>query len=196
MKSDEPPLRLRLVQVKVGKTKMWMLTSVLDRKKLTKTQIIRFYKMRWGIEVEFRGLKQTIDKHKLRCRNSDRLLVELDWSLRGMAVAELIALREQIPATREDKPHKVYDPQDRSLANTMRALRKCMRNLNKNCDPDDGLLQQLSQATVQRYNNRTDKRARYRPKNPDKKPLGDPTVRKMNAQEREKLKEHNPKVAA
>ena len=196
MESGDPSLRLRLVQVKIGKTKMWMLTSVVDGKKLTKKQIIRFYKMRWGIEVEFRGLKQTIDKHKLRCRNSDRLLVELDWSLRGMAVAELIALREQIPATREDKPHKVYDPQDRSLANTMRALRKCMRNLNKNCDPDDGLLQQLSQATVQRYNNRADKRARYRPKNPDKKPLGDPTVRKMNAQEREKLKEHNPKVAA
>ena len=101
MESGDPPLRFRLVHVKVGKTKMWMLTSVLDRKKLPKKQIIRFYKMRWGIEVEFRGLKQTIDKHKLRCRNSDRLLVELDWSLRGMAIAELIALREQMPASRE-----------------------------------------------------------------------------------------------
>jgi hypothetical protein len=113
-----------------------------------------------------------------------------------MAVAELIALREQIPATRKDKPDEVYDPQDRSLANTMRALRKCMRNLTKYCDPEDGLLHQLSQATVQRYNNRTDKRARYRPKNPDKKPLGDPTVRKMNAEERERLRKHNQSVAA
>jgi hypothetical protein len=74
--------------------------------------------MRWGIEVEFRGLKQTIDKHKLRCRNSDRLLVELDWSLRGMTVAELLALRAQITATRDDNPDKDYDPQERSLANT------------------------------------------------------------------------------
>ena len=196
MASGDPPLRLRLVQVKIGKTKMWMLTSVLDRKKLTKKQIIRFYKMRWGIEVEFRGLKQTIDKHKLRCRNSDRLLVELDWSLRAMAIAELIALREQIPAMRKTKSDQAYDPQDRSLANTMRALRKCMRNLNKYCDPEDGLSHQLSQAKVQRYNNRTDKRARYRPKNPDKKPLGDPTVRKMNAKEREKLRKHHQAVAA
>ena len=113
-----------------------------------------------------------------------------------LAVAELIALREQIPATSEDMPEEDYDPQDRSLANTMRALRKCMRNLNKYCDPDDGLLHQLSQATVQRYNNRTDKRARYRPKNPDKKPLGDPTVRKMNVREREKLRKHNESTAA
>ena len=196
MESGQPPLRLRLVQVQVGKTKMWLLTSVLDPKKLTIKQLIRVYKMRWGIEVEFRGLKQTIDKHKLRCRNSDRLLVELDWSLRGMAVAELLALREQIAASCAAEPDDDYDPQDRSLAKAMRALRKCMRNLHKYSDPANGLLHELSQATVQRYANQTDKRARYRPKNPDKKPLGDPNVRKMNAAERARLKNHNQKLAA
>jgi hypothetical protein len=195
MDSGEPPLRLRLVQVKVGKTKMWMLTSVLDRKKLNHKQIIRFYQMRWGIEVEFRGLKQTIDKHTLRCRNSDRLLVELDWSLRAMAVAELLALREQITVAEEDQDGS-YDPQDRSLANTMRALRKCMRNLHKYDTAEDGLMYHLSRALVQRYKNRTDKRARYRPKNPDKKPLGEPKVRKLNALERKKLTQHNESAAA
>jgi len=192
MNSGHPPLRLRLIKVKVGKTNMWMLTSVLDPRKLSKKQIIRFYKMRWGIEVEFRGLKQTIDKHKLRCRNSDRLLVELDWSIRGMAVAELLALREQISAEKADG----YDPIDRSLANTMRALRKCMRTLNERPEPEDGLLYQLSQALVQRYDNRTDKRARYRPKNPDKKPLGDPEIRKMTKEERGKLREIEQSQAA
>lgn len=197
MNSGAPPLRLRLVQVKVGKTKMWMLTSVLARTRLGKKQIIRIYKMRWGIEVEFRGLKQTIDKHTLRSRNSDRLLVELDWSIRGMAYAELLALREQIPSTRATgKRDKKYDPRDRSLANTMRVLRKCMRTLHKDCAPEDGLLYQLSQATVQRYRNRTDKKARYRPKNPDIKPLGDPTVRKMTAEERKKLRTHEQSLAA
>ena len=196
MKSGNPPLRLRLVQVKVGKTKMWVLTSILDRTKLNKKQIIRFYKMRWGMEVEFRGLKQTIDKRHLRCRNSDRLLVELDWSILGMAVAELVALREQIPAMPEAHLDESYDPKDRSLANTMRTLRKCMRNLNKYCNPQAGLLHQLSQATIQRYTNKTNKQARYRPKNPDKKPLGDPIVRKMNAEERKYLRESNQNLAA
>jgi len=196
MASGEPPLRLRLVQVQVGKTKMWLLTSVLDRQQLTRKQLIRVYQMRWGIEVEFRGLKQTIDKHTLRCRNSDRLLVELDWSLRGMAVAELLALREQIAASRPDQPNGDYEPQDRSLANTMRALRNCMRNATKDCGAADDLLHQLSQATVQRYANRTDKRARYRPQNPDKKPLGDPNVRKMNTEQRERLRNHNQNIAA
>lgn len=190
MNSGEPPLRLRLVRVTVGKTKMWMLTSVLDQRQLSQKQIVKFYKMRWGMEVEYRGLKQTIDKHTLRCRNSERLLVELDWSIRGMAVAELIALREQLGT--EADSNEDYDPQDRSLANTMRTLRTCMRRLHKH---DEGLLHALSQALVQRYNNRTDKRARYRPPNPDKKPLGDPTITKMTAEQRNKLKQLNQKTA-
>jgi hypothetical protein len=196
MNSGEPPLRLRLVRVKVGKTPMWMLTSVLDPRQLTRKQIIRFYKMRWGIEVEYRGLKQTIDKHTLRCRNADRLLAELDWSLYAMAVAELLALREQIPAAEDHDEDAPYDPQHRSLANTMRALRKCMRNLQKYSPATEGLGYELSQALVQRYNNRTDKRARYRPKNPDKKELGEPIVRKLNARERNKLTQHTTIAAA
>ena len=112
MNSGEEPLRLRLVRVKIGKTKMWMLTSVLDPKQLSVKQIIRYYKMRWGVEVEYRGLKQTIDKAMLRCRNSARVYAELDWSIRAMAFAELIALREQIPKATNAKrsPSKTTIP--------------------------------------------------------------------------------------
>lgn len=196
MSSGERPLRLRLVQVKVGKTRMWILTSVLSERKLSKKQIAKYYKMRWGIEVEFRGLKQTLDKHTLKCRNSERILVELDWSIRAMAVAELIALREQMIAASEQDTNADYDPKDRSLANTMRALRKCMRQLHKSPDAEDDLLQALSRAIVQRYNNRTDKRARYQPKNPDKKPLGDPNVTKLTTEQRTKLKQLEQNAAA
>ena len=196
MTSGAKPLHLRLVQVKVGKTKMWILTNVLDPKKLSKMLIVRFYKMRWGIEVEFRGLKRTIDKHKLRCRTSNRVEVELDWCIRAMAVAELIALREQVPRQQEADEDDTYDPKDCSLANTMRALRKCMRQLHKYPRPSDGLLYRLSQALVQKYDNHTDKRARYRPKNPDKKPLGDPNIRKMSAHERQALRKVSQNTAA
>ena len=198
MNSGAVPLHLRLVKVKIGTTTMWMLTSVLDRKKLPKKKIVKYYKMRWGVEIEYRGLKQTIDKRNLRCRNSDRVYVELDWSIRAMAFAELIALREQVCNGHESRTHpeQGYDPKDRSLANTMRALRKCMRTLNTYADPSNDLLSQLSSALVQKYNNRTDKRARYRPRNPDKKPLGEPTIRKLNRKERDKLAAINHKIAA
>lgn len=193
MESGEPPLRLRLVRVVVGKTTMWMLTSVLDEQELTQAQIVDYYKQRWQIEVEFRGLKQTIDKHKLRCRNPERLLAELDWSLYAMAYAELIALRAQVPGAKKGK--RTYTPKDRSLANTLRVLRRYMRNLDQKTRPD-ALTQDLIEAIVQCYNNTTDKRARYRPKNADKKPLGNPTIRKLTPKERRKLNGTNMEMAA
>ena len=133
MKSGSRPLPLRLVRVTLGKTKAWMLTSVLQKRCLSVFKIIKYYKMRWGIEVEFRGLKQTLDKHTLRCRRSHRVLVELDWSIRAMAVAELLALAQQIKQNRQKKKSVeiTYDPKHRSLANTMRAIRTCMRNLGE-----------------------------------------------------------------
>ena len=192
MDSGEPPLTLWLRKVVVGKTAMWMLTSVRE---LSESQIVRYYKMRWGIEVEFRGLKQTLDKHMLRCRNSERLLVELDWSIFAMAFAELIALKQQIGNASERGTNTGYDPKDRSLANTMRALRKCMRQLHKSPAPADHLLHWLSRAVVQRYKPRTNKQARYRPKNPDKKPLGDPNVRPLSTEQLRKLEQMEQKGA-
>jgi len=85
-KENLPPLRLRLVRVRIGRQWMWMLTNVLEPSRLTSEQIVKFYKMRWGIEIEFRGLKQTLDRTKLRCRNSQRLMAELNWSLLAMAI--------------------------------------------------------------------------------------------------------------
>ena len=139
--------------------------------------------------MEFRGLKQTLDKHILRCRNSSRVYVELDWSIRAMACAELLALREQMAQSQsnETTTEKEPDPKDRSLAQTMRALRSAMRAPRRAAD--QGLLITLSRARVQRYRNRTDKKSRYRPKNPDKKPLGDPKVRRLSRDEIDKLRE-------
>lgn len=195
MDSGDPPLRLRLIQVKVGKTMMWMLTSVLDEVELTVAEIIEYYKLRWLIEVEFRGLKQTIDKSKLRCRNSNRLLAELDWSLHAMAFAELIALRSQIPATAKTKTNVPYTPKDRSLAETLRVLRRYMRTQSKAAVPD-ALNDDLKKALVQKYNNSTDKRARYRPRSKDHKPLGDPTVTMITPEHRKKIRELKLKNAA
>ena len=160
--------------------------------------MIKYYKMRWGVEVEYRGPKQTIDKHHLRCRNSDRVYVELDWSIRAMVMAELIALREQIPQRhqRTTNDNINYDTRDRSLANIMRVLRKCIRNLHKYTDAHHDVLYELAGAWVQKYHNHTNKKARYRPPNPDKKPLGVPTIRKLNRQERKRLTEIHRQIAA
>ena len=198
VRADDPPLKLRLVKVKVGKTKMWMLTSVLQSSRLSKTRIVAFYKMRWGIEVEFRGLKQTLDCAKLRSRNDRRVLAELSWSMMAMAVAELFALKEQLAPrrgkTKDDDPPA--DPKKRSLANTIRALRQCLTQLTETPQPGRDLRTQLRLAVTDSYHRKSSKKARYHPPNPDKKPLGDPAIRELNEQERKKLNEISPQKTA
>jgi hypothetical protein len=198
MQSKQAPLRLRLVKVRIGKSDVYLLTSVLDPKKLTIKQMIKFYKMRWGIEVEFRGLKQTLDRAKLRSRNDKRLLAELNWSIMAMAVAELFALKEQL-ARRVKKPCKhqqAPDPAKRSLANTMRAIRPCIRTPNDIPEPGKDLRTLLREAVTDSYKRKTSKNARYRPPNPDKKPLGKPKIRKLTRKERSKLNKTECKTAA
>jgi hypothetical protein len=193
-RTGRPPLRLRLIRTRIKKTKVWLLTSVLDRKKLTLRQAVRLYELRWGIEVEFRGLKQTLNRAELRCRNADRVRVELDWSVLGMAVAELLALKEQLldKAVRPKKDR----PAKRSLAETMRALRWCLRNLDQEMKMGRSLTDRLREAVVDNYKRRSSKQARYRPPNPDKKPLGDPKLRVLTDREATKLREKEMNLAA
>jgi hypothetical protein len=181
----------------VGKTSAWLLTSVLDPRCLSASLALRLYKMRWGVELEFRGLKQTLDRAKLRSRNAKRLLTELEWSILAMAVAELLALKEQqnskASPARRSKP---LDPTQRSLAGTMRALRGCMRNLHEIAEPGKDVASRLRVALIDNYRRKTTKGARYRPKNPDKRPLGVPQLRSLNKHERCKLKQMDAKMAA
>jgi len=187
-KGSLPALRLRLVKVQIGRQWMWMLTNVLEPSRLTSDQIVKFYKMRWGIEIEFRGLKQTLDRAKLRCRNGQRLLVELHWSLLAMAVAELFALKEQLAATsKSNAKTPPANPKKRSLANTVRAIRYCLLHLNGLSEASADLRSRLRRAVTDNYVRTSSKRARYCPSNPDKKPLGGPKIRKLTVGERKRL---------
>jgi Transposase DDE domain len=198
------PLTLRLIHTRIKKTKVWLLTSVLDPKQLTLSQAVRLYQMRWGVEVEFRGLKQTLERGKLRCRNDKRAAVELDWSILGMAVVELWALKTQLDqrttqrqAKKKAKTKakvKEYSPGKRSLAGAMRAVRWCLRNLHDVPESGDGLTDRLGNAVTDDYQRASSKRARYRPANPDKKPLGDPKLRRLTSDQRRKLNNISPKL--
>jgi hypothetical protein len=198
MQSGQPPLTLRLERVHLGKTKVWMLTSVLEKRRLTTKAMIRFYRMRWGIEVEFRGLKQTLDRGKLRCRTDRRVLAELDWSILAMAVAELLALKEQLAKKAAPAGVKTLpgDPAKRSLSRTMRALRQCMHNLHGAVSPGQELADLLYEAVTDSYRRKRPKRARYYRPNPDKKPLGDPKLRRLTQEEEKHLRQVKAKKAA
>lgn len=198
VKAEHPPLRLRLVYVKVGKTKMWLLTSVTDESKLSLSQIRDLYEKRWGIEVEFRGLKQTLDKGKLRCRNSSRVAVELNWSFIAMTAVELCAMKEQLseprdaPALRESS--NTLPVISRSLASSVRAIRSALASLNAPSFHSQSLSDQLKSAVVSRsHADPKRKQCRYRPPNTDhNRPLGSPQLRQLQKDEKQKLRRLRP----
>jgi hypothetical protein len=186
----KPPLPLRLLKVRIGQRDVWMLTSVLPASRLSAAQITRLYQLRWGIEVEFRGLKQTLDRGKLRCRNDRRVFAELHWSLLAMAVAELMALKEQL-AARSTADGGAVDPRRRSLANAMRALRHALARIGERPPPGRDVSALLRLAVTDAYRRHSSKTARYRPPNPDARPCGNPKLRRLTLDERIKLANTN-----
>ena len=114
-----------------------------------------------------------------------------------MAVVELLALQAQLKERPlRERPRRRADPNKRSLANTMRALRRSMRYLDEAPEEGEDLASLLADAVTDDYQRRSSKKARYRPPNPDKKPLGDPDIRKLDPDEQCKLREIQEKMAA
>jgi hypothetical protein len=69
-KKPEPPLRLRLIRVRAKKNKndVWLLTNVLERKRLSVARAATFYRRRWENEGQFRAYKRTLAKVKMVSR--------------------------------------------------------------------------------------------------------------------------------
>jgi len=65
-----PPLRVRLIRVRsqTRKNDVWLLTNVLDGKRLTEPMANRYYRWRWENEGLFRTFKRTLAKVKLTSR--------------------------------------------------------------------------------------------------------------------------------
>lgn len=177
MKKKLPPLKLRLVKCVVGKKKMSLLTSVLDQDQLTDQEIAQLYQDRWGIELEFRCLKQTFERRKLRSRNCDRALVEMDWSIFGMAVLELLALKEQLQ-------QRNADPMKLSFAQVLDGVRAALKNLGRRMTNRPDIRTVLRSAIVDSYARKASKAARYKFTRKTKPSCGHPIVLTADSKQR------------
>jgi hypothetical protein len=114
------PLVLRLVKIEVkGKEPVWLVTSVTDHTRLSDAQGAALYRMRWGVEVCYRRLKQQLDRRKMRCASPRRAVLELHWTIIGLLLLALLGVRE---ITRRGR-----SPVSWSLAAALRAVRLSLR---------------------------------------------------------------------
>jgi hypothetical protein len=165
---QEPPLVLRLLEFQGPRGKVYLVTSVLDEATLTLPQAMRMYKQRWGIELQFRTLKQTFGRGKLRSRTADHALVELDWSLVGLWMIQLFAVKEQI---------KIAIPPERSSAAAALAIvHDAMRSSRAAVSGPRALARRLADAVKDEYQRKSSKRARYQPNSKDKPSAAKPRI--------------------
>ena len=180
-RKKQPPIVLRLIEVKGERGSMYLVTSVLDRKALSDSMFKQLYPLRWGVELQFRALKQTFGLGKLRSRNSDHALVELDWSIVALTMIQLLALKEQ---SRLEIP-----PEQSSVGEALRAIQYAMRHWYEVDDGANSLSAQLGDATKDEYERVSKKAARYQANYKDKPTAGKPVVRNATSKQRRNYNE-------
>lgn len=81
-----PPLVLRLILV----GEVWLLTDVSDPRRLSTRMASELYRRRWGLEVAFRTLKQTLQRRVMRSGAAANVEAELDWAVAGLWMLGLL----------------------------------------------------------------------------------------------------------
>jgi hypothetical protein len=78
-----PPVPLRLIRLRSRRHKhdVWLLTSVLERRRLSATQAGRYYRQRWECEGLFRSYKRVLGQVKLSGRTLTLVHREAEGSL-------------------------------------------------------------------------------------------------------------------
>ena len=188
-RKKEQPLVLRLIRVTLGSSKVVLVTNVLEQNRLADSLAIKFYKLRWGIELEFRALKQIFQRSKLKCKNADRCEQELDWSILALTVIDCYSMKIAL----EQSPVAIT-PQT-SFAHNLDAFRDSLSHLNNNQHPRT-LFKQLALSKPDSYQRDSTKLGRYRPKGKDRPPTGLPIIAKITREQRLILIEIQLAIAA
>jgi hypothetical protein len=177
VRRHQEPIVLRLIEVQGEQGSMWLVTNVLNQRELSTALLKRLYPLRWGVELQFRSVKQTFGRSKLRSRNSNHALAELDWSLVAITMVQLFAIREQIKI---DEP-----PEQTSVAEALRAIRYAMDNWHEPARGKDTLTARFQDAKIDDYERRSSKTSRYHSKYKDKPSATQPIVQNATRKQRE-----------
>ena len=158
------PLVLRRIVLVDGRNRRMCLLTNLDEKALTREQACELYSRRWGIEVFFRGLKQTLSRRKMLSRTPGHAQVELDWTMVGYWMLGLWLW--------EQRPEKV--PVSQGLAWSLRLVRCAM---GARLDRRSNLKAIWQHMTVDRYIRLRSRKARNWPHRKNDPPCGMPKIR-------------------
>jgi hypothetical protein len=186
-----PPLTLRLITLpgKGGK-QMHLLTNVMDAGLLSDEQAEVIYRKRWGIELVYRSLKQTMGHRRMRCDAPANAAVELDWSVIGLWMLGLLSVSRILQSG--------GSPYQWSVASSLRAVRRTLRAANPRPTRrhEPSLAESLAAARLDGYKRHGSKKSRHWPHKKREKPPGTPLARNATRIEIELAARLRPKEKA
>lgn len=184
----EPPVVLRLIERRQGTKKMYLVTNVLDKKALPEKSAAVFYEMRWGVEVFYRSLKQTLEKRRMLSRTPEAAQCELTWALFAVWLLGLMTV-ERILA-------RGGDPLRWSAAKARDRLRCSMRRALSRRHQDRSLARDLGRAMKDSYARSGSKKARDWPHKKKEKLPGQPKIQSATAEQLRAMKRLKEQKAA
>lgn len=173
--AKQPPLLLRLVRVRCRRQVVCLLVSELSEQVMSPKQVLELYRRRWGVEVFYRTLKQTLGRNTLQSDRPSEAQRELDGAMLGVWVLGLVSLRQlqQVGAL----PHQA------SAIQAVRVVRQAVGPKRHRRGALRRLAQALGRARQDRYQRRGKKSIRPYPRKKYEKPAGAPELRMATAAE-------------
>jgi hypothetical protein len=186
-RKNQPPLVLRLLRFGSGRHEVCVVTSILENRRLAERDAARLYRLRWGVELQFRALKQTFGRRKLHSKRPDRVLVELDWSLLGLAIIQLFAIKEQIQFGEV--------PAQSSISLAVRIVRETLDRWYEKPATSQSFAMRLRTAVNDNYQRASSKKARFRYDFHQKPVAKKPKLRDATKQQKQWLINHLKQAA-
>ena len=142
------PLRLRLIALKRGGRRVYLLTNVLEAQRLSRAVAGEFYEARWGIELNYRALKQTLGRRRILAKTPAAGALELAANILALALLfyhGALAMGARVARL--------------SVSAALKTLRRAMESIRLGA-PTGWFLKQLRAALRDEYHRRSRKRAR------------------------------------
>jgi hypothetical protein len=186
-KRHEPPVVLRLIALRRAAKTVYLVTNVLAKRSLSVKSAAMLYEMRWGVEVFYRSLKQTLRKRKMLSHSPEAAECELTWAMYGAWLLGLVSVSKILARGGDPLRWSAAAARDR----IRRSLRLALRGR-----PDRHLADDLGRAVQDAYTRRRPKQARAWPHKKNEPPPGDPKIQSANAEQRRASQRLKAKPAA
>ena len=196
-KAGFPPLRLRLIRIRAKHQRhdVWLLTNVMDKRRLSHRLAGRMYRWRWQNEGCFRTYKHTLKKVKLVSRTVRLVHREAEGS--WLALQLLLAQGTLAQIARQPRQTATASACDQEVKCSPRKILKAIR-AEINSTPQrrrPTYEQRLQEAQAERRQRKSAKASRVWPRRKPHKPPKPPKLRELSVAQKHELKELKSEAA-